>query len=398
MTDETGGVAGKGWHLETRAVRAGRRHNDTSLAPVLWPSTTYFNPSVDEQFQMATSAHPAKFYSRNGSPTVVEFEDAVAALEGAEAALAFGSGMGAIASVVFTFCSSGDHVVAQRQTFSVTNQLFTMVCPRFGIDVTFVDGTDGSAIAAAVRPGRTQLVLVETPANPGLDLVDLDAVAAITGPFTVVDGTFAPPPVQQALDHGVDLVVHAATKGLAGHNDAMLGVIAGSRDLVDAVWGYHLVHGAVASPFDAWNGLRGIRTLSARVRQQSATAGVLAAFLESHAAVERVRYPGLDSHPQRELAKRQMTTGGTVLAFELAGGLDAGRRFVGGVRLAQVAPSLGGPETLVVHPPTMTAATLRPEERAAMGIGEGMIRVSVGLEHADDVVADFAQALDTVTA
>jgi cystathionine beta-lyase/cystathionine gamma-synthase len=224
--------------------------------------------------------------------------------------------------------------------------------------------------------------------------VDLDAIGAIQGPFTVCDSTFAPPPVQQTLAHGVDIVMHAATKGLAGHNDAMLGVIAGERDIVAAVWGHHLMHGAVCSPFDAWNALRGIRTLHVRVTHQSESALAMAEFLESHDAVARVSYPGLDSHPQREVAKRQMTMGGSVLTFELAGGLEAGRTFVQHVELAQVAPSLGGPETLVVHPPTMTAATLTPDERAAMGIGEGMIRVSIGLEHVDDLIADFGQALD----
>ncbi len=382
------------WHVETRAVRAGRDHNGESLATVLWPSTTYFNASVDEQLSRARALHPAHFYSRNGSPTVLELEDAIAALEGAEAALAFGSGMGAIASVVLTFCGTGDHIVAQQRTFSVTNQLFTMLCPRLGIDVTFVDGTDSAAIAAAVRPGQTQLVFVETPANPGLELVDLDAVGAIKGPFTVCDATFAPPPVQQTLTHGIDLVLHAVTKGIAGHNDAMLGVIAGERDLIAAVWGHHLMHGAVASPYDSWNALRGIRTLAVRVRQQAATAQALAERLEAHPAVARVSYPGLDSHPQRAVALRQMSSGGTCLSFDLAGGIDAGRTFVQSVELAQVAPSLGGPETLVVHPTTMTAATLLPEERAAMGIGDGLIRVSVGLEHVDDVIADFVAALD----
>jgi cystathionine beta-lyase/cystathionine gamma-synthase len=385
------------WRSETRAIRAGRRYNESSLAPVLWPSTTYFNRSVDENFAVARSAHPGKFYSRNGSPTVIEFEDAMAALEGAEAALAFGSGMGALSSVLLTFCGAGDHVVAQSRTFSVTNQMFTMLCPRLGIDVTFVDATNSDEIAAAVRPGKTQLVFVESPANPGLDVVDLDAVGSIVGPFTVCDATFAPPPVQQTLSHGIDIVMHAATKGIAGHNDAMLGVIAGERDLIAAVWGHHLIHGAVCSPFDAWNALRGIRTLHARIRQESETAQALAESLESHPAVARVLYPGLDSHPQRDVAKRQMTSGGAVLTFDIAGGLEAGRAFVEGVELAQVAPSLGGPETLVVHPPTMTAATLTPDERAAMGIGEGMIRVSVGLEHVDDVIADFRQSLDRLS-
>ncbi len=387
-------MAENDWHSETRAIRAGRTYNDASLAPVLWPSTTYFNRSVDENFAIARSAHPSKFYSRNGSPTVIEFEDAMAALEGAEAALAFGSGMAALSSVLLTFCGAGDHVVAQSRTFSVTNQMFTMLCPRLNIDVTFVDATDSDAVRAAVRPGKTQLVFVESPANPGLDVVDLDAIGSIAGPFTVCDSTFAPPPVQQTLSHGIDIVMHAATKGIAGHNDAMLGVIAGERDLIAAVWGHHLIHGAVCSPFDAWNALRGIRTLHARVRQEAETAQALAEFLETHDAVDRVSYPGLDSHPQRDVAKRQMTSGGTVLSFDVAGGIEGGRRFVEGVELAQVAPSLGGPETLVVHPPTMTAATLTPGERAEMGIGEGMIRVSVGLEHVDDVINDFRQSLD----
>src|SRR4051812_260234 len=382
------------WHSETRAIRAGRVNNDVSLAPVLWPSTTYFNRSVDENFSIARSTHPSKFYSRNGSPTVLDFEDAVAELEGAEAALAFGSGMGAISTVILTFCGAGDHVVAQSSTFSVTNQLFTMLAPRLGIDVTFVDATNADEVRAAVRPGKTQLVFVESPANPGMTVVDLEAIGSIQGPFTVCDSTFAPPPVQQTLSHGIDIVMHAATKGLAGHNDAMLGVIAGERDLVAAVWGHHLMHGAVCSPFDAWNALRGIRTLHVRVAQQCETALALAEFLERHEAVARVSYPGLDSHPQREVAKRQMTMGGTVLTFELAGGLDAGRTFAEAVELAQVAPSLGGPETLIVHPPTMTAATLTRDERAAMGIGEGMIRMSVGLEHVNDLIADLGQALN----
>jgi cystathionine beta-lyase/cystathionine gamma-synthase len=351
-------------------------------------------PDADASAELARSYHPAKFYGRNGNPTVTQFEDAIAALEGAEAALALASGMAAITNLVMSLCSPGDHLVAQGHTFSVTNQLFTMVCPRFGIDVTFVDATDVDAVAAAVRPGQTQMVFVETPANPALALVDIAAIKArLAGPFLVVDGTFAPPPVQQAVSLGADLVVHAATKGIAGHNDATLGVIAGAADLVQMVWGYNLIAGAVASPFDAWNALRGVRTLHVRLRQQAESALTLARFLEGEPAVSRVLYPGLESHPQHDLAVRQMTSGGTMVTIDLAGGLAAGKAFVERVQVAQLAASLGGPETLVTHPPTTTAATLLPEERAAMGITDGMIRVSVGLEHADDLVADFAQAL-----
>jgi cystathionine beta-lyase/cystathionine gamma-synthase len=380
------------WRIDTRAIRSGRGFSGTSLAPVLFPSTTYEVASVDDHAALAGTVHPTHYYSRFGSPTVSDFEDAVARLEQAEAALAFASGMAAVTGVVLALCSSGDHVVAQRQVFSATSAFFLAHCPRFGIDVTVVDGTDTQQFVDAVIPGRTQLVFVETPGNPALSLTDIAAVAAIPGPFTVVDSTFATPIVQQPLEHGADLVLHAATKGLGGHNDALLGVIAGSRDLVEAVWPWHLVSGAQASPFDAMNGLRGIRTLGVRVRQQSATALTLARWFEDHPAIASVSYPGLPSHPQRELAGRQMTSGGTTLSIELAGGAEPARRFCDATRVARIALSLGGPETLVTHPATIVG-NLPPGERAALGVADGMVRISAGLEDVDDLVADLDQAL-----
>jgi cystathionine beta-lyase/cystathionine gamma-synthase len=380
------------WRFETRAVRGGRQWSSPSLAPVLFPSTTYEVPSVDDHAAMAGMPRSSHYYSRFGSPTVQELEEAVAALEGAEAGLATGSGMAAIAAVVFGLCSTGDHIVAQRQLFSITSALFAAHCPRFGIDVTFVDGTDSAAFEAAVQPGRTQLVFVETPANPAMSLTDIAAVSAIPGPFTVVDSTLATPVVQRPLEHGADLVLHAATKGIAGHNDALLGVIAGGTDLIDAVWAWHAVQGGQASPFDAWNGVRGIRSLSARVAQQSASALALASHLESHPGVTSVSYPGLESHPQRDLAKRQMASGGTILAVEVAGGLDAARRFCEACRVGRIALSLGGPETLLTHPATI-AGHLTPAERAELGMTDGLVRISVGLEHVDDLIADVDQAL-----
>jgi cystathionine beta-lyase/cystathionine gamma-synthase len=393
MTDDP---AGDEPRFETRAVTAGRRFSGDSLAPVLFPSTTYQVTSLEEHLGRAGSPRPPHYYSRFGSPTVRELEDAVAELEGAEAALASASGMGSLTAIVLGLCSAGDHVVAARQIFSVSYALLAFHCPRFGIDVTFVDSTDAAAIEAAIEPGRTQVVLVETPANPALSLVDLDAVGAISGPFTVVDSTFAGPWVQQPLRHGVDLVVHAATKGIAGHNDALLGVIAGSTELIDAIWGWQSVTGAQASPFDAWNGIRGIRTLATRTRQQCESALQLATALEAHPAVGRVSYPHLASHPQHDLAARQMRAGGTVVAFEVAGGHDHAARFVEGCRLARIALSLGGPETLITHPATI-ASRLAPSERAELGITDGLIRVSVGLEHPDDVVADLIGALDPLS-
>jgi cystathionine beta-lyase/cystathionine gamma-synthase len=380
------------WRIETRGITSGRRHGGSSLAPVLFPSTTYEVPTVDAHVAMAGSVHPTHYYSRFGSPTVADFEEAVAELEGTEAALAYASGMAAITGVVMGLCSSGDHIVAQRQVFSATSAFFQGHCPRFGIDVTMVDGTDIDEIVAAVVPGRTQMVFLETPGNPALSLTDIEAVAAIPGPFTVVDSTFATPIVQQPLEHGADIVLHAATKGLGGHNDALLGVIAGERDLIQALWPWHLVSGSQASPFDAWNGLRGIRTLAARVHQQCDSALVLAQHLEDHEAVASVSYPGLDSHPQRDLAKRQMSAGGTVLTVEIAGGTEPARRFCDSLRVARIALSLGGPETLVTHPATIVG-NLTPAEREALGVADGMVRISVGLEHVDDLIADVDQAL-----
>jgi cystathionine beta-lyase/cystathionine gamma-synthase len=385
-----------GLHPETMAILAGRTAGETSLAPVLWPTTTFEMASVAEGRRLATTPGQPRFYSRYGNPTVAAFEEAIATLEHAETARAFASGMGAVSGVILGLCSSGDHIVAQRQLYAGTQLVLQSACPRFGIDVTFVDGTEPGALAAAVQPGRTVLVWAETPANPRLDVVDLDEVGAIAGPVTVVDSTFATPLSQRPLDHGVDLVLHSATKGIAGHNDASLGVIAGTEELVSWLWGFAVLQGANASPYDALNGLRGLRTLAPRLECQTATAQRLAEALEAHPKVAGVRYPGLESHPQRELVKRQMTYAGGLLSFEVAGGAAAGQAFVEAVRVARMAPSLGGPETLVTHPASTTHVSLSPEELEANGIGLGTVRVSVGLEHVDDVVADFRNALAAV--
>ena len=385
-------------HPDTLAVLAGRRSGGAELAPSLHPTTTFRIPSLEAGRRMALDPAESHYYTRNGNPTVVAFEEAMAELEGAEASRAFASGMGAVSCVILGLCSSGDHIVAQRQLYSGTQFLLQAVCPRFGINVTFVDGTEPGAFQAAVRPGRTMLVFAETPANPRLDLVDLEELGAIRGPLKAVDATFAPPSITRPLDYGIDLSVHSATKGLGGHNDATLGVVSGSADLIASLWAFAILQGANAAPFDAMNGLRGLRTLGVRLERQSATAQQLAEALSDHPGVDTVRYPGLASHPQHELAKRQMRMFGGLLAFDLAGGHEAGERFVEAVKLAQIATSLGGPETLVTHSASTTHAGLTPQELAAAGIGPGTIRVSVGLEHGDDVVADLLHAADKATA
>ena len=390
MTTDDGSVAR---HRQSRAVTEGRSANQGSVATPIWPSTAYELRDLEASNRMASTPRSTEFYARNGTPTAQAFADAVAAVEGAEAGIAFGSGMGAVSTVVFGMCSTGDRIVAQSSMFSVTAQLLTRTCPRFGIDVELVDAFDADALRAAVEAKPTQLVWVETPANPVMGIVDLEAVGAIKGPFTVVDSTMATPAVQNPHDFGVDLVMHSATKGIAGHNDALLGVVTGERELIDVLWGHHVVHGAVASPFDAFLGLRGLRSLHARMRQQAETAQALAERLEAHPAVARVLYPGLPDHPGHAIAARQMRNGGSIVVIELAGGYDAGVALVERVQLAVPAVSLGGPETLVTHPASMSAATLSAQERQKMGIPDGLLRISVGLEHPDDVIDDLVAAL-----
>ncbi|MEX2628137.1 MAG: PLP-dependent aspartate aminotransferase family protein [Ilumatobacteraceae bacterium] len=390
MSPEPGAT---GPRAATRAITAGRGTSGSSLATALWGSTTWQSLDLDDANARATALRGEEFYSRYGNPTVRAFEEAVAELEDAEAALAFASGMGAVASTVFALCSAGSHVVAQRQLYAGTLSFLQGPCRRLGIDVTFVNASEPGAFAAAVQPGRTMLVLAETPSNPRLELVDLDELGAITGPFTVVDSTFATPIGQQPLAHGVDISLHSATKGIGGHNDATLGVIAGERDLLDEIWSYSVMHGATPSPFDALNALRGIRTLAVRTAHQSASAQRIAEHLARHPSIGTVCFPGLGSHPQHELARRQMTTSGTVLAFEIDGGRPAVARFLERVRLCRVATSLGGPETLVCHPSTSTHASLTPAEQAATGVTDGLVRLSVGLEDPDDVLADLDRAL-----
>jgi cystathionine beta-lyase/cystathionine gamma-synthase len=377
----------------TSAITAGRGQQGASLTPPLWATSTWQTAGLDDTRKRATGVRADQFYSRYANPTVRAFEEAIAELEGAEDALAFSSGMGAVASVVFALCSNGDHIVAQRQMYAGTSALLTGPCARMGIDVTWVDGTVPGEFARAVIPGRTMLVIAESPSNPRLDLVDLADLGAVSGPFTLVDSTFATPIGQQPLRHGVDLVLHSATKGICGHNDATLGVIAGEQDLIASIWQYSVLHGACASPFDALNGIRGVRTLAVRQRHQADSALQIATALRGHPGVAAVHYPGLADHPQHDLAVAQLAMMPTLLAVDLAGGVDASRVMLDALRLARAATSLGGPETLVCHPATSTHVSLLPEDQAAIGITDGLLRISVGLEDPGELVADLCQAI-----
>lgn len=377
----------------TLAITAGRSHSGRALAPALWASSVWQSDDMADAGHRAGLIRSSEFYGRYANPTVASFEEAVAALEGAEASLAFASGMGALSTVVLALCSAGDHIVAQRQLYSASLAFLQGPCARFGIEVTFVDGTSPGAFEAAIKPGRTMLVIAETPSNPLLDLVDLDEVGALRGPITLVDSTFATPLGQQPIAHGVHLSLHSATKGIDGHNDATLGVVSGHSELLDSIWSYGVLHGATPSPFDALNALRGLRTLAVRTNHQSASALHIAETLQRHPAVAAVHYPGLSTHRQHDLAKRQMNHFGTVIAVDLAGGAAAAEHFLATVKLARVATSLGGPETLVCHPRTTTQRSLTDAEATTQGVGHGLLRISIGLEDPGDVLADLLRAL-----
>ena len=376
----------------TTAITAGRDESG-SLAPSLTPSSTWTSSGLEESHRQATAIHETKNYSRYANPTVESFEKAIAELENTQAALAFGSGMGAISTVVLALCSKGDHIVAQRNCYAGTLAFLNGPCARLGIDVTFVDGRNASEFATAMRPGKTMLVMAESPSNPHLDLVDLTELGKIKGPFTVVDSTLATPLGQRPHDHGVSIVLHSATKGIAGHNDAMLGVIAADADLISDIWTYSVLHGATASPFDAMNGLRGIRTLDARLTRQCQSAQTLAEWLSAQKNVTAVYYPGLKSHPQHELAKKQMNYFGSVLSFDIKGGKPAATKLLAALKLIRPAVTLGGPETLISHSASSTHNSVDSETKTKTGLTDSLLRLSVGLEACADIQNDLASAL-----
>ena len=378
--------------IATTAITSGR-DGSNALAPSLSTSSTWSSSGLEESNRQANALHQTGNYSRYANPTVEAFEHAVAELENTESALAFASGMGAISSVILALCSTGDHIVAQRNCYAGTLAFLNGPCARLGIDVTFVDGRNAHEFTSAVRPGKTMLVMAETPSNPHLDLVDLAELGKIKGPFTLVDSTLATPLAQRPHDYGVSIVLHSATKGIAGHNDATLGVIAGDLDLINDIWAYAVLHGATASPFDAMNGLRGIRTLDVRLARQSETALELALWLLTQKNVTGVHYPGLKSHPQHELSAKQMHYFGSVLSFEIAGGKSAAAKLLSELKLVRPAVTLGGPETLISHSASSTHNSVDLETKTRTGLTDSLLRISIGLEAFVDIKNDLEKAL-----
>jgi methionine-gamma-lyase len=382
--------------LQSKSVYASKPLNRTSaVSPPIWQTTTFSAETAEDFAEIAVATKPEEFYTRYGNPNHAMVEATLASLEGGEAAQVFGSGMGAIFAAMGSLLESGDHVVAQRNHYAGATTLMEEFLPRWGIEITFVDQTANAEFAAALRP-NTKLIYVETPVNPLMQITDLRFIVELAkdrGVVTICDNTFATPVNQRPLEFGIDAVVHSATKYIGGHHDVTAGALVGSKEFIDRVWRFALVAGAALSPFDGWLLLRGLRTLGLRVERHNRNGMALARFLEHHPKVARVYYPGLPSHPQHDLAGSQMSGFTGMVSVELRGGYAAADKFISSLRLATRAASLGGFETLVVHPASMWSLQLSRELRESAGINEGLLRISAGLEDEADLLRDFDQAL-----
>jgi cystathionine gamma-synthase len=390
-----------GWGLSTRAVWGGEEERPPHgvTVPPVFHGVTFAFDDLDEWRAVATGAAPGHIYSRNTNPTVAAFEAKVRALEGAEAATSFATGMAAISNTLFALLGPGNRVVSIRRTYGGTNRLFIEFLPRFGVEVALCD-TGHAAIEREVASG-CDVLYVETPTNPTLEVLDiarLSAMARSAGATLVVDNTFATPINQRPLESGADLVIHSATKFLGGHSDAMGGVVCGDTARVRHIFQFREINGASLDAMSAYLLMRGLKTLELRVLRQNENALRVARYLADHPLVAEVFYPGLESHPQHALAQRQMAGFGGVLSFSLAGGFDSVRRLLGGLKLAHRAASLGSVGTLVGPPSVTGHVELTAEERAAAGIPEALVRYSVGIENAQDLIGDLEAALGSVAA
>ncbi len=386
--------------FSTRAVHAGYRKNEMgALATPIYQTSTFIFDNAEQGGRRFAGEEKGYIYSRLGNPTNTQVEDKVANLEGGEAAVSSASGMGAITSVIWSLVSSGDHIVAAKTLYGCTFAYLTHGLEKFGVELTLVDMEDPENVRKAMRE-NTKVVYLESPANPNMTIVDIEAVADIAhevkGCMVVVDNTYCSPYIQRPLEFGADVVVHSATKYLNGHGDVIAGFAVGTQEFMDHVrlFGVKDMTGASLSPFDAYLVNRGMKTLGIRMERHCDNAWKVAEFLEGHPTVEKVLYPGLKSFPQYQLAKRQMSLPGAMIAFTLKDGLQAGIDLMNSLKLCTLAVSLGDTETLIQHPASMTHSTYTEEERMKSGIEDGLVRLSVGLEDAEDIIEDLRTALD----
>jgi cystathionine beta-lyase/cystathionine gamma-synthase len=383
---------------ETEAVRGGTdldKKNGPLATPIYQTST--FEVTDNEQQVRATDTD--MFYTRYGNPTHTVVESAIAKLEGADAALLFASGMGAITTSILALLKSGDHVVAQRDIYGGASKFFTQWLPKLGIETTLVDTIEYEQHERAIQP-NTKILYLESPTNPTVRIVDLHKTAALAkkhGLISMIDSTFATPINQRPVEFGIDLIMHSGTKYFGGHSDLISGIVAGRQDLIDRIHQTRTTLGGVMDPHAAWLLLRGIKTLAVRVQRQNEGALRIAQFLAQHSKVRRVHYPFLEGHPQRAVAMEQMSGGGGMLSFEVEGTGEDAKRMTEALRLFTLAPSLGGVDSLVSIPVLTSHAMISPDQRQKMGVTEQLIRLSVGIENADDLIADLEHALAAVS-
>ncbi len=384
------------WSFETLAVRAGQERSQfNEHSEALYLTSSFVFRSAAEAAARFSGAEPGNVYARFTNPTVTSFQERLAALEGAEGCIATASGMAAIMATVMALMKSGEHIVASRSIFGATQQLFGTILPRFGIDTSFVDQGSDDGFRAAMRP-NTKLVFIETPSNPLTEVFDIAVLAKVAhagGALLVVDNCFCTPALQRPLQLGADLVIHSATKYLDGQGRVLGGAVCGNKTLMEEVFKFLRTAGPTLSPFNAWVILKGLETLAVRMQAQSANALEMARWLEVHPRVARVYYPGLPSHPQYQLACSQQARGGAIVSFDVKGGREAAWRVVDNCRLLSITANLGDTKTTITHPASTTHGRISAEARAASGIGEGLLRIAVGLEAPADLQTDLARGL-----
>lgn len=385
----------------TKAIHGGSKTDPTTgaLATPIYQTSTFVFDSAEQGGNRFALEEEGFIYTRLGNPTNMQLEEKIAILEGGEAAMSMGSGMGAITSAFWTKLKAGDHIISGDAIYGCTHAYLSHGITRYGVEVTFVDMSDPENVRKAMKE-NTKIVYLETPANPTLKITDISAIADIAHEnedcMVIVDNTFATPYIQRPLEMGADVIVHSATKYLNGHGDVIAGFVVGSKEFIDEVrlFGVKDMTGASLSPFDAYLILRGMKTLEIRMEKHCRNAMTVAEFLEGHNAIEKVYYPGLKSFEQYELAKKQMSLPGAIIAFELKGGIEEGKKLMNSLKMCKLAVSLGDAETLIQHPASMTHSPYEPEERLEAGITDGLVRLSVGLENPEDIIDDLKESLD----
>ena len=381
---------------ETLAIRTQNKRTDHQehSVPLYMTSSYVFEDAEDMRAQFAEEKQ-GEIYSRYANPNVQEFIDKMALLEGAESGWATASGMAAVFTFFGALLSSGDHIVSARSVFGSTHRLFTEILPKWGITTTYVDFDDYQGFENAIRP-ETKILYLETPSNPGLDIIDLEKVAAICKKKNIifaVDNCFATPFIQRPIEFGADVAIHSATKYIDGQGRTLGGVILSSNAITEKIKAFARHTGPALSPFNAWILSKSLETLSVRIERHSASAYEIAKRLEQHPNVLSVKYPFLESHPQFEIAKKQMDLGGGIVSFELKGGLEGGRKFLDQLEMFSLTANLGDTRSIATHPASTTHSKLTPEQRKEVGISDGLVRLSAGLEHVDDIWNDIVNAL-----